>query len=120
MAGGLQAELNARVVAGIDRLRSAAIDGLRHLVDFQSLSSAFGESFEMIFLEARQERRFERLQTRFSTRAAFEAADSHPVEAHVVDLQSQASIVILNDDSLEQLYKKLDVWMAIRTPGERQ
>src|SRR6267154_1313874 len=49
MAGGLQAELNARLIAGIDRSRSAAIDGLRHSVDFESLSFTFGGSFTMIF-----------------------------------------------------------------------
>lgn len=120
MAGGLQVELNARVIAGIDRLRSAAIDGLRHLVDFQSLSSTFGESFEMIFIEAREEHRFERLRTRFSTLAAFKAVDSHPVEAHIDDLRSRASIAIRNDDSPELLYQQLDAWMVTRRSGDRQ
>lgn len=120
MAGGLQAELNARLIAGIDGAKSAAIDGLRHLIDFQSLSSTFGESFEMIFLEARQENRFERLQARFSTLAAFNAADSHPVEAYIDDLRSRASIAMLNDDSPEHLYQQLDAWMARRRSGDRQ
>ena len=42
MAGGRQAELNARLIAGIDRSRSAAIDGVRHRLDFDSLSSRLG------------------------------------------------------------------------------
>src|SRR5229473_8114759 len=33
MAGGLQVELNSRVISGLDRARSAAIDGLRHRID---------------------------------------------------------------------------------------
>src|SRR5580658_6705794 len=45
MAGGLQAELNSRLIAGIDRSRSAAIDGVRHRMDFDSLSSSLGASF---------------------------------------------------------------------------
>jgi dephospho-CoA kinase len=120
MAGGLQAELNARVIAVIDRSKSAAIDGLRHVVDFQSLGSTFGESFEMIFLEARPEHRFERLHARFSTAAAFHAADAHPVEAHIDDLRLRASIVIPNDDSTGRLYHELDAWMATRRSGDRQ
>jgi len=112
MAGGVQAELNARLIAGIDRAKSAVIDGLRHLVDFQSLSSIFGGSFEMIFLEARQEQRFERQKARFSDKAAFDAADSHPVEANIDDLRSRANIAILNDDSQEHLYEQLDAWIA--------
>jgi dephospho-CoA kinase len=119
MAGGLQGELNARVIAGLDRSRSAAIDGLRHWVDLQSLSSTFGASFEMIFLVARHDHRFERLQARFSTLADFHAADSHPVEAHIDDLRPRASIVIPNDDSPEHLYQQLGAWMVTRSSGDR-
>jgi dephospho-CoA kinase len=119
MAGGLQAELNARVIAGIDRSISAAVDGLRHLVDFESLSATLGVSFQMIFLDARQEHRFERLQSRFSTLAAFHTVDSHPVEAHIDDLRALASITLTNDDSLEHLYQQLDAWVATRTSGDR-
>src|SRR6266852_6152329 len=36
MAGGQQRELNSRLIAGLDRSRSAAIDGLRHRIDFDS------------------------------------------------------------------------------------
>jgi len=119
MTGGLQAELNARLIGGIDSSRSAAIDGLRHLIDFQCLSSAFGRSFEMIFLEARQEHRFERLKARFSTPAAFDAADSHSVEAQIDDLRSRASLAIRNEDSPGRLYQQLDAWLATRRLGDR-
>jgi dephospho-CoA kinase len=91
MAGGRQVELNSRLIAGLDRSRSAAIDGLRHRIDFDSLSSTFGASFRMIFLEARPEVRFERLRSRFPTYVAFQAADSHPVEANIDDLKPLVS-----------------------------
>ena len=120
MAGGLQAELNARVIAKLDHSKSAAVDGLRHLIDFHSLSATLGPSFAMIFLEAQPEHRFERLRSRFATLAAFYAADTHPVEAHIDELQQWASITIRNDDSLEHLYKHLDAWMAARASGDRQ
>src|SRR6266404_118743 len=63
MAGGLQTQLNSRLIAGLDRSRSAAIDGLRHPIDFDDLTSVFGASFHMVFIEARQEFRFERLRS---------------------------------------------------------
>jgi dephospho-CoA kinase len=120
MAGGRQAELNARLIAELDRSRSAVIDGLRHMIDFDSLSSSFGSSFRMIFLEARPEVRFERLQSRFSTRAEFEAADSAPVEMHVDGLKALAAATISNEMSLEGLYRQLDAWAVARGIGDRQ
>jgi len=119
MAGGFQEELNARLIARIDRSKNAAIDGLRHAVDFQSLSSALGYSFEMIFLDAAREIRFGR-QTRFSTVPEFDAAESHPVEAHIDHLRSQATIAMRNDGCPEQLYQQLDIWLTSRRSGDRR
>ena len=120
MAGGLQGELNKRLIAGIDSSRSAAIDGLRHPIDFESLSSAFGASFRMVFLEAPLKQRFERLQPHFSTLAEFQAADSHPVEAHIDALKPMASMTISNDNSLEALYARLDRWKAANELGDQK
>lgn len=111
MAGGLQSELNARLIAALDRSRSAAIDGLRHMTDFHSLASSFGSSFGMIFLEAGEEHRFARLGRRFETLAAFRTADSYPVEAHIDSLRPLASLTISNEQSLESLYQQLDAWI---------
>jgi dephospho-CoA kinase len=112
MAGGLQAELNGRLIAALDRSRSAAIDGLRHMIDFESLSTTFGQSFALVFLEASEERRFERLGQRFDTFAAFQSADSHRVEAHIDSLRPFAALTISTDQSLENLYRRLDAWIA--------
>jgi dephospho-CoA kinase len=120
MAGGLQSELNERLIAGLDRSRSAAIDGLRHPIDFESLLSAFGNSFRMVFLEAPLERRFERLQSRFSTPDAFRAGDSHPVEEHIDGLKPRASMTFSNDNSLRTVYERLDGWIAAYKLGEHK
>ena len=113
-------ELNSRLIAGLDRSRSAAVDGLRHPIDFNSLSSTFGASFRMIFLEARQEDRFERLRSRFSTLVAFQAVESQPVEAHIDSLRPLASLTISNDGSLESLYQRLDAWIAACGVGDHK
>src|SRR5713226_401596 len=73
MASGLQTELNSRLIAALDRSRSASIDGLRHSIDFDCLSSAFSPAFGMVFLEVREELRYARLKQRFASFAAFQA-----------------------------------------------
>ncbi len=120
MAQGLQKELNARLVDRLDRSRCAAIDGLRHSIDFECLSSALGGTFEMIFVEARRDHRFQRLQSRYSTIEAFDAADAHPAEGHIDELRPRASVTIANEDSLEELYGRLDAWLAARRRGDQQ
>lgn len=112
MAGGRQLELNLRLIAKLDRSQSATIDGLRHPVDFESLSNAFGVSFRLTFLEARPEVRFERLRSRFPAYEAFLAADSAPVETHIDQLKSLASATISNEESMQSLYQWLDAWVA--------
>jgi dephospho-CoA kinase len=118
MAGGLQTELNSRLIAGLDHTRSAAIDGLRHPIDFESLSSAFDGSFRMIFLEARPQYRYERLLSRFPNVAAVQEADSHPVESYIDNLKSRASMMISNEQSLEGLYRQLDAWISTNGKGD--
>jgi dephospho-CoA kinase len=112
MTCGLQSELNARVIAGIDHSRNAAIDGLRHAIDFESLSKAFGSSFHPIFLEARQEIRFERLRSKFSGDESLRAAESAAVEAYIDSLKPLASATIANEEGLESLYLMLDAWIG--------
>ena len=119
MVGGRQVELNARLIAGLSRSQSAAIDGLRHHVDFHSLSYAFGASFRLVFLEAAPEARFERKRSRFSTYGEFLAADSHPVEAQIDNLKPLAAATIPTEGSLESLFRRLDGWVARCETGDR-
>jgi len=86
MVGGRQVELNARLIAGLDRSHGAVIDGLRHPIDFHCLVYAFGASFRLVFLDVASETRFQR-KPKFSTYDAFLAADSRPVEAHIDGLK---------------------------------
>jgi dephospho-CoA kinase len=110
MSGGRQAELNARLIAELDRARSAAIDGLRHPIDFECLSQAFGASFRLVFLDAAAQTRFKR-KPRFSTYNDFLAADSQPVEAHIDSLRTLATATIPNEESIEDLHDRLDAWL---------
>jgi dephospho-CoA kinase len=114
MAGGRQADLNARLIARLDHSRSAVIDGLRHPIDVGCLSETFGTSYHMIFLEAGREVRFERLRSRLSTIESFQAAESQSVEEYIDGLKAHAGTSISNEQSLETLYKRLDEWVSHR------
>src|SRR5258707_11251518 len=57
MAGGMQAELNRRLIAQITPERDAAVDGLRHNIDRQSLSNAFSSSFRLLYIDSEAEPR---------------------------------------------------------------
>lgn len=112
MAGGLQDELNSRLIAGVDRTRGATIDGLRHMIDFERLSSAFGSLFRLVYLESSATDRFGRLRLRFPTYESFQHADLHPVEANIAELKSVADLTILNDQSINCFHAKLDAFFA--------
>jgi dephospho-CoA kinase len=120
MAGGLQTELNDRLIATIDRSRSAAIDGMRHRIDFDKLNSGFGSAFGMVFIEAGEEQRYARLRHRFASFAAFQTADSHPVEAYVDGLRPLATLTISNENSLDYLHQQLDKWITSGEERNRQ
>lgn len=110
-------ELNAHLIAGLDRSRSAAIDGLRHRIDFLSLSDALGSSFRLVFLDAAAETRFKR-KPRFPNCDALLAADSQPVEAHIESLKPLAAATIPNEESIESLYRRLDGLLEEYRMGE--
>lgn len=112
MSGGRQAELNRRLIAEIDASKSAAIDGLRHRTDFDSLLLAFADAFQMIYLDADAQCRFERLRPRFANFEEFSAADNHPVEEQIDALRPRANVVIANEGPPALLYSQLELWLG--------
>jgi dephospho-CoA kinase len=120
MGGGLQKELNSRLISKIEPNCNYAIDGLRHLIDYESLRHEFGSHFELLFIDSPQELRWQRKKTkpRFSSYQEFQASDSHPVEQHINDLRRYAAVVIDNTGSIEELYSKLRLFLSGLIPGE--
>lgn len=110
MAGGMQAELNRRLLAQIAPDGDVAIDGLRHPLDYQTLDSRFSPAFWLLFIDSHAQVRFERKKdkTKYSDFAKFQAADSHAVEQQVDSLRANAALVIQNEASLQALYAKID------------
>src|SRR5260370_33112235 len=61
MAGGMQTELNRRLIAQVTPESDAAIDGLRHTIDQESLSKRFSSSFRLPYINNGAEQRCKHL-----------------------------------------------------------
>jgi dephospho-CoA kinase len=113
MAGGEQVELNRRLIAQIQSPPRCAVDGLRHPIDRESLSAAFGPNFFLLYIESSEETRWERLRNKkhdkYPNLETFRSADSQPVEQHIDSLRSYADAVLENNASIEALYKEVDI-----------
>jgi dephospho-CoA kinase len=110
MAGGMQAELNRRLIARIRPNVAVAVDGLRHPLDCATLSSSFAASFRLFYLDSPRMQRFERLSKlgKYVDLGKFDEADSHPVEQEIESLRTTGALVIPNERSLQDLYATVD------------
>jgi dephospho-CoA kinase len=110
MAGGMQAELNRRLIAQVKPQGSAAIDGLRHTTDHESLRNAFAFTFRLLYIDSGAEQRWCHLngKGRYTSRDIFDVADLHPVEQEIESLQLRANVVLQNEGSLQDLYTAID------------
>lgn len=110
MVGEMQGELNRRLVVRITPGADVAVDGLRHPLDFETLSSTFSESFHLLYIDSPAKLRFERLNQKgkYADFDSFNAADSHPVERQIDSLRANAALVIDNQGSLHDLYATVD------------
>ena len=118
MAGAGQAELNRQLIEHIDPIRDAAVDGLRHPVDDQSLRAAFGLRYFLIYVDAPASTRFERSRNRFATYQEFLQADSRPVEAHIDSLRPLAAATLSGSLSVAELTSQLiELMISFRKGG---
>lgn len=110
MAGGMQAELNRRLIARVKPDTSVAVDGLRHFLDYTTLSNSFPKAFRLLYIDSPQKIRFDRLNKKgkYADFSSFQVADSHPVEHNIDSLQVNAAVVICNEGTLRDLYVAVD------------
>jgi dephospho-CoA kinase len=121
MAGGMQYELNSRLIAQVTQGADIAVDGLRHPVDYESLNKCFISSFHLLYIDSPEEERWKRLSSsgRYETRSSFDAADSHPVEQLIETLRERADFVVRNEGTLQNLYLAVDsVIRDVRKEGD--
>jgi dephospho-CoA kinase len=119
MGGGMQGELNARLIAQIPSQTSCAVDGLRHPTDFDNLTKSFAPNFHLVYVDCAQEIRWQRLQSRYPLVDDFKRADSHPVEQQIELLRHNAFAVINNDKSLQNLYSEVSHLLEKMQGGKR-
>lgn len=120
MAGGMQPELNSRLIAQVRATGDVAVDGLRHTVDRESLEESYSGLFHLVYIECAPKMRWQHLKEhgRYADFASFQAADSHPVEQQIENLRATAALVLENASSFEKLYAKLDsALLAFRKGG---
>jgi dephospho-CoA kinase len=108
MGGGMQLELNQRLIASIPPQSNCAVDGLRHPIDFESLTKSFYPHFFLLFVDCPQETRWQRLRVRYPQFEDFRRVDSHPVEQNIETLRNNAFAVINNNGSLQHLHAEVD------------
>jgi dephospho-CoA kinase len=119
MAGGMQTELNVRLIALIPARADCAVDGLRHPIDYDSLTKAFPSNFRLLYIESSQEARWQRVRKRYAELDTFSQADSHPVEQQIDALRSKAFAVVQNDGTLQDLYSNIEALVTtIRSGGQ--
>lgn len=120
MAGGMQAELNSRLISEVRPESNCAVDGLRHSLDFESLNGAFSPHFFLVYVNSPPEMRWRRLQLRYPLLDDFNRADSHPVEQQIEALRARAFATLDNEGSMMNLYSEVDdVLVRIRTGGQK-
>jgi dephospho-CoA kinase len=120
MAGGMQVELNRRLVEQITPDSDVAVDGLRHKLDYETLNACFSTSFTLLYLQTDAKERFERLKRlgKYTDRNSFEASDNHPVEQHIESLRTDATALIQNNLALRDLYASVDEFiLSLRKEG---
>jgi len=115
MAGGMQQELNDRLISRLESRGGCVVDGLRHPIDFENLSAAFPSTFRLLCVESPEEMRWRRLKERYPELETFRRADSHPVEQHINSLCERAFAVLKNNGTLRELYAGVEaVFSKIR------
>lgn len=114
MSGGMQMELNRRLIAGLGRGKSYAIDGLRHQIDEKSLRGRFGSRFFLVYVDSAERSRWKRvaLMGRFNDYEAFLDADRRSVEMPLRELRETSFVVIQNEGTLSEYQGALDVVVA--------
>jgi|SRR5208282_1750355 len=110
MEKGMQSDLNRRLIAQIKPYVDVAVDGLRHPLDYECLKKTFPSSFHLLFIDTSPIKRWDRkkIQSRYATLDAFEAADAHPVEQQIELFRPRATEAIRNEGTLQVFYVSLD------------
>ncbi|MGI0016910.1 MAG: hypothetical protein ACREBU_26105, partial [Nitrososphaera sp.] len=108
MSEGLQLSLNRKLLSKMETGSNYVVDGLRHPVDFETLSNR--PPFYLLYIDAGPDTRWQRLSSRDEpmTWEEFQAAENLPTESHLPTLKEKAYKVLRNEGTMAELYADLD------------
>ena len=123
--------LAQRLVSGLQPDRNYAIDSIRHPVEVEILRNC-GQAFHLVWIDAKLETRFERMQARgrngdpttvaeLEVLEARERGSDDPNAQQLDAVQAEASFTIGNDSTLEDFQEEIKAWvrknLAFSRPG---
>jgi dephospho-CoA kinase len=113
---GTQSALNERVLTKMRPGINYVVDGLRHPIDFEMLSTR--PPFYLLYLDASPQIRWQRLSSREKSKTwdEFSAIEKHPVESYLPILQEKAYKILLNQGCITEFHADLDaIFTDMRT-----
>jgi len=123
--------LAQRLVSQLQPDRNYAIDSIRHPVEVEILRHC-GQDFHLVWIDAKLETRFERLQARgrpgdpesvgeLELLEARERGSDDPNAQQLDRVQEEASFTLVNDGTLESFRAQIEAWvrtnLAFSRPG---
>ena len=111
--------------------RNYAIDSVRHPVEVEILRHC-GQDFRLVWVDAKLETRFERIQARgrsgdpqsvaeFEALEERERASADPNAQQLDAVEERADVRLMNDSSLDELHRQIQSWvtsnLAFSRPG---
>jgi len=120
MSGGLQSSLNQKLLSKIESEINWVVDGLRHPIDFETLSNR--PPFYLLYIDASPQIRWQRLSSRDKamTWEEFDATEAHPVESHLPVLKEKAYRTLLNEGHMTEFHAQLDAVFSDIRKSENQ
>ncbi|MCI8419096.1 MAG: DUF429 domain-containing protein [Oscillospiraceae bacterium] len=105
--GGGQYDLNRKLALSVGPYPRVVIDGMRHPEDYTFWKERCFLGFVPIYIDAGLAPRRERFALRGNESIAYEEAEAHPAEAEAASLRDRAEHIIVNNGTLEELYRSI-------------
>jgi dephospho-CoA kinase len=120
MSRGMQSTLNQKLLTKMQSGINYVIDGLRHPIDFDTLSTR--PPFYLLYIDASPQIRWQRLISRDKSKTweEFSAIDKQLVESYLPILKEKAYKTLLNEGHMTEFHADLDaVFSDIRKLGNQ-
>lgn len=98
-----QMELSRKIYEEIKDYEKVVIDGLRHPEDYTYFFETYGFNFNLLFIDAKYEKRKERYLNLGYADKDFEKAINNPVEKNIMHLKKLSNKIVYNNSSKNEL-----------------